>query len=83
MFTLIPLSGWRESHVPPDSVSAQQDQLKGWGEEVTEIRRKIQLKAENYEHYKAVPKKQSVSVSSRRSVPHSKRDDNPEHLLEL
>ena len=67
----------------PTVYQLNQDQLKGWGEEVTEIRRKIQLKAKNYEHYKAVPKKQSVSVSSRRSVPHSKRDDNPEHLLEL
>ena len=67
----------------PTVYQLNQDQLKGWGEEATEIRRKILLKAENYESNKAVPQTQSVKVSSRRSVPHSKIEDNPEHLLEV
>ena len=37
----------------PTVYQLNQDQLKGWGEEATEIRRKILLKAENYESIKA------------------------------
>ena len=67
----------------PTVYQLNQEQLKGWAEEATEIRRKILLKAENYDRIMQTPKPESVKVNSRRSVPHSKIEDNPEHLLEV
>ena len=67
----------------PTVYQLNQEQLKRWAEEATEIRRKILLKAEKYDRVMQTPKLESVKVNSRRSVPHLKIEDNPEHLLEV
>ena len=59
-----------------------QDQLKEWGEEATEIRQKISRKAETYEFYSKPKTKVEEAPRSRKSVPHSTRKSNPEGLLE-
>ena len=50
---------------------------------VTEIRKKIVKKAENYKLYSEQPEEPEKKEKSRRSVPHSTRASNPEGLLEL
>ena len=67
----------------PEIYQLNQAQLQGWAVDVTEIRRKIVKKAENYERYTTTTKKSSAKANSRRSIPHSKPEDNPEGLLEI
>ena len=59
------------------------EQLKDWGAVVTEIRKKIVKKAENYKQYSGRAAEPEFIQKSRRSIPHSTRNSNPEGLLEL
>ena len=59
-----------------------QEQLKEWGEEATEIRQKINRKAETFEFYSKPKVEVEEKPKSRKSVPHSTRKSNPEGLLE-
>ena len=67
----------------PEVYQLNQAQLQGWGEDVTQIRMKIKKKAENYESYTTTSKKSSFNTNSKRSIPNSKPEDNPEGLLEI
>ena len=59
-----------------------EDQLKMWGEEATEVRQKIMRRAKIYEEYSEPRKEAKDTKNNRRSIPHSNRSCNPEGLLE-
>jgi tRNA A37 threonylcarbamoyladenosine biosynthesis protein TsaE len=77
---------WPEQNpmVHPEVYKLNPAQLKMWGEEATEIRKKIIKKSEWYKLYsEKIPEAQiDVAEKSRKSVPHSTRASNPEGLLE-
>ena len=59
-----------------------EDQLKMWGEEVTEIRQKIMKKAHLYDHYAKKSPAQPEPMTGKRAQTYSTKRCNPDGLLE-
>ena len=67
----------------PQIYKLNEEQLQAWAEDVTEIRKTIDQKAERYERLtNLVKKEEEEEPESRRSVAHSTPKCNPEGLQE-
>ena len=83
--TRFDLAEWQKTNPlhHPSVYSLNREQLEFWGGETTIVRKQFLKKSELYQTYSSNIKESQPKNPSRRSIPHSTIDDNPEGLLEV